>query len=97
MHDHYPHPLADRQLPRKDGVVTEQIVIVTEDGPVTSFREAWKDTQGRSVITWRCDEGQSPHDFGSVEAAEEWAEGIWWSAPQKERDTAGWKIIGVPQ
>jgi hypothetical protein len=67
------------------------VIVRTRSGPVTSYREAWKDASGRSVWTWRTDGGE-PHDFGTVADAEAWVDEVFHLSSQKERDEAGWSV-----
>lgn len=66
------------------------VIVKTKSGVVTSYSEAWKDKSGRSVWTYRVD-GEEPHDFETVEAAEQWI-GEFWVLDQKEREKAGWTV-----
>jgi len=70
------------------------IVVNTGHGYVTSYREAWQSDDGRPVHTWRTD-GTEPHDFGTVEQAQTWVDGVMHLLTQKERDAEGWKIEQV--
>ncbi len=68
--------------------------VVTKCGPVTSYREAWKDEKrgNRSVWTWRTD-GAEAHDFGSAEAAQKWIDEVNYLESQKDVDEAGWFVL----
>lgn len=64
----------------------------TPNGAVTSYRVAWQH-EGRDVYTWRTD-GDEPHDFGSIEAAEEFIAAVWHDASTKAElaDRDAWRV-----
>lgn len=69
------------------------IVIRTRKGVITSYREAWKAPDGVTPVwTWRCDKGEPPHDFGTVEAAEKFRAETHRLSTPKEIEEDGWTI-----
>jgi hypothetical protein len=70
-------------------------IVVTGSGPVTSYREAWKDSSGRPVYSWRCDSDQPAHEFESQAQAQSWVDEVHASATDKEREEAGWVVRPV--
>lgn len=69
-------------------------VVRTPHGVITSFREAWRAWGDRPVYTWRTDRDQTPHDFGSYDAAWKFIVAIWCCAStrreREERDA--WRV-----
>ena len=67
------------------------VIVLTSNGPVTSYREAWKGKDGGPVYVWRTD-GPQAHDFGSVAAAEAWMARVNRLSTEKEITEAGWTV-----